>query len=43
MNRTATAVAIAESLALPAMKLLATLNVLFLISFIAVVCTAVAH
>ncbi|WP_281004437.1 MULTISPECIES: hypothetical protein [Mesorhizobium] len=43
MARTATATTIAETLALPAMKLLATLNVLFLVSFIAVFCMAVAR
>lgn len=36
MTRTATALTIAETLALPAMKLLASLNLLFLLSFIVV-------
>jgi len=43
MSKSVTAVAVAETLALPAMKLLATLNVLFLVSFLAVICMAVAR
>jgi hypothetical protein len=43
MTRSATAITIAEALALPAMKLLATLNILFLLSFVAVLLMAAAR